>query len=207
MVDIVAVLVLAAFAGRGAAQGLILTVGKLVTLVGGGLGAHLGAYYLKEPVAARVILPWIGERLEQSSQSGVNPAADVTSALGEAGMELTGTGGNIMETASRLVAERISYVLVFILLFLVIELAMMILFTSIDGLKNLPVAGLVNKLGGAAAGLVIGGLVLWGLMTALTLFIPAVTGAGGFLSPQVMDRTVVAKELYRMVESFLQSGF
>ena len=33
MVDIVAVLVLAAFAGRGAAQGLILTVGKLVTLV------------------------------------------------------------------------------------------------------------------------------------------------------------------------------
>lgn len=236
MVDIAAVLVLAAFAGRGAARGLILTVGKLVTLVGGFLGAHLGAYYLKEPVAARVILPWIGERLEQSSQSGVNPAADVTSALGEAGMELerqvveilksigipefsfsrgwgtlidrlTGTGGNIMETASRLVAERISYVLVFILLFLVIELAMMILFTSIDGLKNLPVAGLVNKLGGAAAGLVIGGLVLWGLMTALTLFIPAVTGAGGFLSPQVMDRTVVAKELYRMVESFLQSGF
>lgn len=93
---------------------------------------------------------------------------------------LTGTGGNIMETASRLVAERISYVLVFILLFLVIELAMMILFTSIDGLKNLPVAGLVNKLGGAAAGLVIGGLVLWGLMTALTLFIPAVTEAGDF---------------------------
>lgn len=206
MVDIAAVLVLAAFAGRGAARGLILTVGKLVTLVVGFLGAHLGAYYLKEPVAARVILPWIGERLEQSSQSGVNPAADVTSALGEAGMELerqvveilksigipefsfsrgwgtlidrlTGTGGNIMETASRLVAERIS------------------------------VAGLVNKLGGAAAGLVIGGLVLWGLMTALTLFIPAVTGAGGFLSPQVMDRTVVAKELYRMVESFLQSGF
>lgn len=35
MVDIVAVLVLAAFAGRGAARGLILTVGKLVTLVGG----------------------------------------------------------------------------------------------------------------------------------------------------------------------------
>ena len=79
---------MAAFAGRGAAQGLILTVGKLVTLGGGFLGAHRGAYYLKEPVAARGILPWIGERLEQSSQSGVNPAADVTSALGEAGMEL-----------------------------------------------------------------------------------------------------------------------
>ena len=235
-VDIVTVLVLAAFAGRGAARGLILTVGKLVTLVGGFFGAHLGAFYLKGMVAARFILPWIGERMEHSPDSGVNPVAEVTSALGQAGAEveqqvvevlksmgipefsfsrgwgtlidrMTGTGTNIMETASRLVAERIAYVLVFILLFLVIQLSMMILFTSIDGLKNLPVAGLVNKLGGAAAGLVIGGLALWGLMAALTLFVPSATDRGGFLSPDVLGHTVVAKKVYHMVETFLQSGF
>lgn len=236
IVDIVTVLVLAAFAGRGVARGLILTVGKLVTLAGGFVGAHLGAYYLKGPVASRLILPWIGERLEHVPDSGVNPVSEVTTALGQAGADLeqqviqamksigipefsfskgwgtlidrmTGTGTNIMETASRLVAERIAYVLVFILLFLIIELAMMILFTSIDGLKNLPIAGLANKLGGGAVGLVIGGLALWGLMTVLTLFVPSVTESGGWLSPEVIGRTVVAKKVYHMVEAFLQSGF
>ena len=216
-VDIVTVLVLAAFAGRGAARGLILTVGKLVTLAGGFLGAHLGAFYLKGMVAARFILPWIGERME----AGAEVEQQVVEVLKSMGIpefsfsrgwgtlidRMTGTGTNIMETASRLVAERIAYVLVFILLFLVIQLSMMILFTSIDGLKNLPVAGLVNKLGGAAAGLVIGGLALWGLMTALTLFVPSATGRGGFLSPDVLGHTVVAKKVYHMVETFLQSGF
>lgn len=232
--DIVTVLVLAAFAGKGVARGLVLTVGKMITLVCGYAGAHLGATFLKGPVADKLIMPWIGRQLEQSMQA--NPVSDMTSALTQSGAELeryvmkalqdmglpafslsegwgrlidrmTGTGTNIMETAGRIVAGRVSYVLVFILLFLVIELVLMILFTSIDGLKNLPIAGLLNKVGGGILGLATGGLVLWGVMAALILFAPFIAGSGGPLGPEVMKDTVVAKEIFYMAEMFLNGGY
>ncbi len=230
VVDIVVVALLAAFAGRGVTRGLILSAGKLVTLVGGLVGAHLGAFYLKAPVAERIILPWLSTSTGGAAENG--PVEQIMGELAAAGVEgervlmdllesmgfprfsisrgwgtlidrLTGTGTNIMETALNLVAQRIAYVLLFIILFLGIQLVMMILFTSMDGLKNLPIAGLANKLGGGALGLVTGGIAVWGIMTLLILFVPAVTEPGGILSPEVLDRTKVAKEVFEMARKFL----
>ena len=173
VVDIVVVALLAAFAGRGVTRGLILSAGKLVTLAGGLVGAHRGAFYLKAPVAERIILPWLSASTGGAAENG--PVEQIMGELAAAGVEgervlmdllesmgfprfsisrgwgtlidrLTGTGTNIMETARNLVAQRIAYVLLFIILFLGIQLVMMILFTSMDGLKNLPIAGLANKL-------------------------------------------------------------
>lgn len=229
VVDIVVVALLAAFAGRGVTRGLILSAGKLVTLVGGLVGAHLGAFYLKAPVAERIILPWLSTSTGGAAENG--PVEQIMGELAAAGVEgervlmdllesmgfprfsisrgwgtlidrLTGTGTNIMETALNLVAQRIAYVLLFIILFLGIQLVMMILFTSMDGLKNLPIAGLANKLGGGALGLVTGGIAVWGIMTLLILFVPAVTEPGGILSPEVLDRTKVAKEVFEMARKF-----
>lgn len=230
VVDIVVVALLAAFAGRGVTRGLILSAGKLVTLAGGLVGAHLGAFYLKAPVAERIILPWLSTSTGGAAENG--PVEQIMGELAAAGVEgervlmdllesmgfprfsisrgwgtlidrLTGTGTNIMETARNLVAQRIAYVLLFIILFLGIQLMMMILFTSMDGLKNLPIAGLANKLGGGALGLVTGGIAVWGIMTLLILFVPAVTEPGGILSPEVLDRTKVAKEVFEMARKFL----
>lgn len=230
VVDIVVVALLAAFAGRGVTRGLILSAGKLVTLAGGLVGAHLGAFYLKAPVAERIILPWLSASTGGAAENG--PVEQIMGELAAAGVEgervlmdllesmgfprfsisrgwgtlidrLTGTGTNIMETARILVAQRIAYVLLFIILFLGIQLMMMILFTSMDGLKNLPIAGLANKLGGGALGLVTGGIAVWGIMTLLILFVPAVTEPGGILSPEVLDRTKVAKEVFEMARKFL----
>ncbi|MCB6346782.1 CvpA family protein [Enterocloster lavalensis] len=230
VVDIVVVALLAAFAGRGVTRGLILSAGKLVTLAGGLVGAHLGAFYLKAPVAERIILPWLSTSTGGAAENG--PVEQIMGELAAAGVEgervlmdllesmgfprfsisrgwgtlidrLTGTGTNIMETARNLVAQRIAYVLLFIILFLGIQLVMMILFTSMDGLKNLPIAGLANKLGGGALGLVTGGIAVWGIMTLLILFVPAVTEPGGILSPEVLDRTKVAKEVFEMARKFL----
>lgn len=230
VVDIVVVALLAAFAGRGVTRGLILSAGKLVTLAGGLMGAHLGAFYLKAPVAERIILPWLSASTGGAAENG--PVEQIMGELAAAGVEgervlmdllesmgfprfsisrgwgtlidrLTGTGTNIMETARNLVAQRIAYVLLFIILFLGIQLVMMILFTSMDGLKNLPIAGLANKLGGGALGLVTGGIAVWGIMTLLILFVPAVTEPGGILSPEVLDRTKVAKEVFEMARKFL----
>ena len=230
VVDIVVVALLAAFAGRGVTRGLILSAGKLVTLAGGLVGAHLGAFYLKAPVAERIILPWLSASTGGAAENG--PVEQIMGELAAAGVEgervlmdllesmgfprfsisrgwgtlidrLTGTGTNIMETARNLVAQRIAYVLLFIILFLGIQLVMMILFTSMDGLKNLPISGLANKLGGGALGLVTGGIAVWGIMTLLILFVPAVTEPGGILSPEVLDRTKVAKEVFEMARKFL----
>ena len=230
VVDIVVVALLAAFAGRGVTRGLILSAGKLVTLAGGLVGAHQGAFYLKAPVAERIILPWLSTSTGGAAENG--PVEQIMGELAAAGVEgervlmdllesmgfprfsisrgwgtlidrLTGTGTNIMETARNLVAQRIAYVLLFIILFLGIQLVMMILFTSMDGLKNLPIAGLANKLGGGALGLVTGGIAVWGIMTLLILFVPAVTEPGGILSPEVLDRTKVAKEVFEMARKFL----
>ena len=230
VVDIVVVALLAAFAGRGVTRGLILSAGKLVTLAGGLVGAHLGAFYLKAPVAERIILPWLSTSTGGAAENG--PVEQIMGELAAAGVEgervlmdllesmgfprfsisrgwgtlidrLTGTGTNIMATARNLVAQRIAYVLLFIILFLGIQLVMMILFTSMDGLKNLPIAGLANKLGGGALGLVTGGIAVWGIMTLLILFVPAVTEPGGILSPEVLDRTKVAKEVFEMARKFL----
>ncbi len=230
VVDIVVVALLAAFAGRGVTRGLILSAGKLVTLAGGLVGAHLGAFYLKAPVAERIILPWLSASKGGAAENG--PVEQIMGELAAAGVEgervlmdllesmgfprfsisrgwgtlidrLTGTGTNIMETARNLVAQRIAYVLLFIILFLGIQLVMMILFTSMDGIKNLPIAGLANKLGGGALGLVTGGIAVWGIMTLLILFVPAVTEPGGILSPEVLDRTKVAKEVFEMARKFL----
>ncbi|WP_276952411.1 CvpA family protein [Enterocloster lavalensis] len=230
VVDIVVVALLAAFAGRGVTRGLILSAGKLVTLAGGLVGAHLGAFYLKAPVAERIIFPWLSTSTGGAAENG--PVEQIMGELAAAGVEgervlmdllesmgfprfsisrgwgtlidrLTGTGTNIMETARILVAQRIAYVLLFIILFLGIQLMMMILFTSMDGLKNLPIAGLANKLGGGALGLVTGGIAVWGIMTLLILFVPAVTEPGGILSPEVLDRTKVAKEVFEMARKFL----
>ena len=230
VVDIVVVALLAAFAGRGVTRGLILSAGKLVTLAGGLVGAHLGAFYLKAPVAERIILPWLSTSTGGAAENG--PVEQIMGELAAAGVEgervlmdllesmgfprfsisrgwgtlidrLTGTGTNIMETARNLVAQRIAYVLLFIILFLGIQLVLMILFTSMDGLKNLPIAGLANKLGGGALGLVTGGIAVWGIMTLLILFVPAVTEPGGILSPEVLDRTKVAKEVFEMARKFL----
>ena len=230
VVDIVVVALLAAFAGRGVTRGLILSAGKLVTLAGGLVGAHLGAFYLKAPVAERIILPWLSTSTGGAAENG--PVEQIMGELAAAGVEgervlmdllesmgfprfsisrgwgtlidrLTGTGTNIMEMARNLVAQRIAHVLLFIILFLGIQLVMMILFTSMDGLKNLPIAGLANKLGGGALGLVTGGIAVWGIMTLLILFVPAVTEPGGILSPEVLDRTKVAKEVFEMARKFL----
>ena len=230
VVDIVVVALLAAFAGRGVTRGLILSAGKLVTLAGGLVGAHLGAFYLKAPVAERIICPGLSTSTGGAAENG--PVEQIMGELAAAGVEgervlmdllesmgfprfsisrgwgtlidrLTGTGTNIMEMARNLVAQRIAYVLLFIILFLGIQLVMMILFTSMDGLKNLPIAGLANKLGGGALGLVTGGIAVWGIMTLLILFVPAVTEPGGILSPEVLDRTKVAKEVFEMARKFL----
>lgn len=234
VVDIIVILLVASFAGKGAARGLVMTVGKLVTLVGGFACAHLCARQLKSVISSRLILPWVSGRITSAAESSYNPVDDILEGVSSMGFgveeqlmdllesvglprfslhsgwgtlidRLTGTGTNILETASEVVSERIAYVLVFCILFLGIQLVALTVFSNIDGLKNLPLVGTVNRLGGAAAGFLTGCAAVWGIMLMIMLFIPAMTENGGPLSPQVLDHTWAAKWIYNLASGFLQN--
>lgn len=229
ILDISVVLILLAFVGTGACKGLVMTLERSVSFVGGLIGAHIGASSLKGIVSSKFILPWLSE---QTNDSGYNPSVEILNGVGEFGKEmeqelirmmenagipgfslsglwgrmidgLTGTGTNILDTEKHVVAERISYVIIFIILLIVIQLASLILFSSIDGLKHLPLLGWVNRVGGGAAGFLTGiGAVLL-LMLLISVVYPKSAGPGAFMSPEVLADTHVAGKLYGIMNDIL----
>lgn len=229
VLDISVVLIMLAFAGTGARRGLVMTLEKIVAFVGGLIGAHVGATCLKGVIASKLVLPWLSERI---SGSGYNPSAEILNGVGEAGMQLeqelirimesagipgfslsgiwgglidglTGTGTNILDTAKNVVAVRISYVAVFIILFLAIQLAALIVFSSIDGLRHLPLLGTVNRLGGGAAGCLMGLGVVWILMMVIPMIFPKTALPGAPFSPEVLAGTRAAGKLYGILRGIL----
>lgn len=229
VLDLSVVLIILAFVGTGARRGLIMTVERFVSFAGSLIGAHLGATFFKGILASKLILPWLSERV---SNSGYNPSAEILNGVGAAGGEieqelmrilesagipgfslshiwgelidgLTGTGTEILNTAETVVAERISYVMLFILLYLVIQLAALILFSSIDGLKHLPLLGTVNRLGGGAAGFLMGLTVVCILMAAIPMIFPKTAAPGAFLSRDVISGTHAARKVYGIVKTII----
>lgn len=229
ILDISVVLILLAFVGTGARRGLVMTLERFVSFAGGLIGAHIGASALKGMVSAKFILPWLSGQI---SDSGYNPSIEILNGVGESGKEieqelmrmmesagipgfslsgiwgglidsLTGTGTNILDTAKQVVAVRISYVILFIVLLIVIQLAALILFSSMDGLKHLPLLGTVNRIGGGAAGLLTGiGAVLL-LMLVISVVYPQSARPGSFMSQEVLADTHVAGKLYRILNGIL----
>lgn len=232
ILDLCVILILAAFAGNGVRRGLVMAVEKLAALAGGLIGAHLGAAALKGKVSSALILPWVMSRVESVTGDSYNPVNDFLNQMERLGGEaegelmelmkeaglpsfsfsagwgrlldrLTGTGTNILETAGNLVSERIAYVLLFILIFLVIQLVCLILFTNIEGLKNLPLMTTVNRIGGGLVGLGLGLCVVWLALMGGSLFFPSLTGAGGWLGSDVLEHTRVAGKIFLAAEQFL----
>lgn len=74
ILDISVVLILLAFVGTGARKGLVMTLERFVSFVGGLIGAHIGASSLKGIVSSKFILPWLSEQI---NDSGYNPSVKI----------------------------------------------------------------------------------------------------------------------------------
>lgn len=231
ILDIGLVVMLLAFIGYGVKKGLVMMISKAVSVVGGMLGAKLIATFLKVPVAKLFFLSWIEEAIETSEKAAFNPITEmikngVTSlkeiegylmnAAQEAGLptfsvsnvaqdineKLNANGIDLLDASAQAISERIAFILVFVVSFLLIQLVVLIVFTNIDALKEVVVVHLVNQIGGGVLGFLCGGFLLALVLWLLEGIFPSLTADGALLSEAVLAESKLVSLLNRFTQFF-----
>ena len=185
IIDAIVVVVLLAFAIRGARQGLIRALAGLVMVIVALVGAGMIAATFSGPaakLAAPVIQKHITSRVEEAMavQTGGAPEEageetrmedllallgldeDVRGSLAEQAEErVRDTGASIVSAVVESVVGSIAYGVLFILSFLLLLLMLHVLVGAMDLVMKLPLLHGLNTLGGGALGLIEGTLVLF----------------------------------------------
>ncbi len=186
IIDAIVVVVLLAFAIRGARQGLVRALAGLVMVIVALVGAGMIAATFSGPaakLAAPVIQKHITSRVEEAMavQTGTTPEEeageetrvedllallgldeDVRGSLAEQAEErVRDTGASIVSAVVESVVGSIAYGVLFILSFLLLLLMLHVLVGAMDLVMKLPLLHGLNSLGGGALGLVEGALVLF----------------------------------------------
>jgi len=180
------VVVLLAFAIRGARQGLVRALAGLVMVIVALVGAGMIAATFSGPaarLAAPVIQKHITGRVEEAMavQTGTVPekeageetrAEDLLALLGldedvrgslaeQAEERVRDTGASIVSAVVESMVGSVAYGVLFILSFLLLLLMLHVLVGAMDLVMKLPLLHGLNSLGGGALGLVEGTLVLF----------------------------------------------
>ena len=186
IIDAIVVVVLLAFAIRGARQGLVRALAGLVMVIVALVGAGMIAATFSGP-AARLAAPGIQKhitgRVEEAMavQTGTVPekeageetrAEDLLALLGldedvrgslaeQAEERVRDTGASIVSAVVESMVGSVAYGVLFILSFLLLLLMLHVLVGAMDLVMKLPLLHGLNSLGGGALGLVEGTLVLF----------------------------------------------
>lgn len=216
IIDLCILLILLMAAGGGAKRGLIKTAAKLVSMAAGYAVAWGAALALSKPLGNRFFLPWVNdsiakamegrydpvnEALNQMTVLGADAETAVMNALNELGLpafsisdifgtlldKVTGTGRNVLNAAAEIISQRIAFVLIFIVTFLVIQLAVLFISDSIEGLTSLPLMTPVNRIGGAVCGALFASFIVLALLWVLGTFFPSLTADNGILSEEALN--------------------
>ena len=186
IIDAIVVVVLLAFAIRGARQGLVRALAGLVMVIVALVGAGMIAATFSGPaarLAAPVIQKHITGRVEEAMavQTGTVPekeageetrAEDLLALLGldedvrgslaeQAEERVRDTGVSIVSAVVESMVGSVAYGVLFILSFLLLLLMLHVLVGAMDLVMKLPLLHGLNSLGGGALGLVEGTLVLF----------------------------------------------
>ena len=186
IIDAIVVVLLLAFAIRGARQGLVRALAGLVMVIVALVGAGMIAATFSGPaarLAAPVIQKYITSRVEEAMavQTGAAPEEeageeprgedllallgldeDVRSSLAEQAEErVRDTGASIVSAVVESMVGSVAYGVLFILAFLLLLLMLHVLVGAMDLVMKLPLLHGLNTLGGGALGLVEGALVLF----------------------------------------------
>lgn len=186
IIDAIVVVVLLAFAIRGARQGLVRALAGLVMVIVALVGAGMIAATFSGPaarLAAPVIQKHITGRVEEAMavQTGTVPekeageetrAEDLLALLGldedvrgslaeQAEERVRDTGASIVSAVVESMVGSVAYGILFILSFLLLLLMLHVLVGAMDLVMKLPLLHGLNSLGGGALGLVEGTLVLF----------------------------------------------
>ena len=196
--DILVLAALIAAAWLGARRGLLKSLAGLLIVVVALLGASWAADHLTEPVA-QWIEPRVTQRVEQKiEESHAADAGQMLQALSFRGDSLQKlldtvsqrvqeTGESLIRAVSLSVARSVASTAVYVVSFLVLLALLWLLMKPLNALvTRLPLISTVNGLGGAALGLVCGGLTLFVAVWAMQRF-------GWLLTPELIDSTTLLK--------------
>ena len=186
IIDAIVVVLLLAFAIRGARQGLVRALAGLVMVIVALVGAGMIAATFSGPaarLAAPVIQKHITSRVEEAmavqtgsapeEETGKEPRVedllallgldeDVRSSLADQAEErIRDTGASIVSAVVESMVGSVAYGVLFILSFLLLLLMLHVLVGAMDLVMKLPLLHGINTLGGGALGLVGGALVLF----------------------------------------------
>ena len=193
---VLAALIIAAW--LGARRGLLKSLAGLLIVVVALLGASWAADHLSEPVM-RWVEPRVTQRVEQIVQD--SQPADAGQMLRALSFRGTGlqkmldnvqhrvqeTGESLIRAVSLSVARSVAGTAVYVVSFLVLLALLWLLMKPLNALvTRLPLISTVNGLGGAALGLVCGGLVLFVAVWAMQRF-------DWLLTPELIDGTILLK--------------
>ena len=189
--DILVLAALIAAAWLGARRGLLKSLAGLLIVVVALLGASWAADHLSEPVA-RWIEPRVTQRVEQKiEESHAADAGQMLQAFSFRGSGLQKmldtvhqrvqqTGETVIRAVAQSIARSVAGTAVYVVVFLILMKPLNALVT------RLPLVSTVNGLGGAALGLVCGGLTLFVAVWAMQRF-------GWLLTPELIDNTTLLK--------------
>ena len=162
------------------------------------LGASWAADHLTEPVA-QWIEPRVTQRVEQKiEESHAADAGQMLQALSFRGDSLQKlldtvsqrvqeTGESLIRAVSLSVARSVASTAAYVVSFLVLLVLLWLLMKPLNAIvTRLPLVSTVNGLGGAALGLVCGGLTLFVAVWAMQRF-------GWLLTPELIDGTTLLK--------------
>ena len=162
------------------------------------LGASWAADHLSEPVM-RWVEPRVTQRVEQKiEESHAADAGQMLQALSFRGDSLQKlldtvsqrvqeTGESLIRAVSLSVARSVASTAVYVVSFLVLLALLWLLMKPLNAIvTRLPLVSTVNGLGGAALGLVCGGLTLFVAVWAMQRF-------GWLLTPELIDGTTLLK--------------
>ena len=187
--DILVLAVLIAAAWLGAKRGLLKSLAGLLIIVVALLGASWAADHLSEPVT-QWIEPRVTQRVERKlEESHAADAGQMLQAFSFRGSGLQKmldtvhqrvqqTGETVIRAVAQSIARSVASTAVYVVVFLILPLNAIV--------TRLPLISTVNGLGGAALGLVCGGLTLFVAVWAMQRF-------GWLLTPELIDSTTLLK--------------
>ena len=192
--DILVLAALVAAAWLGARRGLLKSLaGLLIVLV-----ALWGAYHLAEPVA-QWIEPRVTQRVERKlEESHAADAGQMLQAFSFRGSGLQKmldavhqrvqqTGETVIRAVAQSIARSVAGTAVYVVVFLILLVLLWLLMKPLNAIvTRLPLVSTVNGLGGAALGLVCGGLTLFVVVWAMQRF-------GWLITPELVEKTTLLK--------------
>ena len=193
--DILVLAALIAAAWLGAKRGLLKSLAGLLIVVVALLGASWAADHLSEPVMRWVeprVTQRVGQKIEESHAADAGQMLQALSFRGDSLQKLLDTvsqrvqetGESLIRAVSLSVARSVASTAVYVVSFLVL---LALLWKPLNAIvTRLPLVSTVNGLGGAALGLVCGGLTLFVAVWAMQRF-------GWLLTPELIDGTTLLK--------------